>query len=212
MNRSYVIAGVLVVAVLALAGMVWTNFLGLRDLLESESATQERLMSELSEIASRGGHVATFSEANVKSWQVPGGHQLERFSLNDKGAVFARLTSGTQMDPQSFDWPNQGMTWLLTKDFNNKTNGRKIEIGVVARQGTGKAADSIYLMYATQQSGNSGWKKIPLGTRFELKKIEFQVPSVPGGFTNPPILVLNADPAGKGKSVEILGAYVQAVE
>ena len=40
-------------------------------------------------------------------------------------------------------------------------------------------------------------------------RIPFSVPNVDGGFVNPSILVLQADPTANGKAVEILGVYVQ---
>lgn len=166
-------------------------------------------MSDLKEIASRGGQVATFSGSGAQSWRLAEGHRLERFSLNDQGAVFARLSSTVHLDPKSFDWPNLGLSWLLTKEFNNSTAGQRIEIGLVARHAQTNPSDTVYLMYATQQAGNTGWKPIQLSSQFELHRIPFSVPNVDGGFVNPSILVLQADPTANGKAVEILGVYVQ---
>lgn len=209
MRTSQLILGAVILALVAGGLLIWTNPAALQSLLPFLKPNEEQLMSDLAGIASRGGHVATFSQQGAQSWRLAQGHRLERFSLNDRGAVFARLSSSTHIDPNSFDWPNLGLSWVLTREFNNQSNGKRIEIGVVARRAQANSSDSVYLMYATQQAGNTGWKPIPLSTQFELHRVPFDVPNVEGGFANPPILVLHADPTAKGKSVEILGVYVQ---
>jgi hypothetical protein len=207
-RTNTLITGAVALAIVAAILMVWTNLFGIQQLLGMRPSEKE-LMAEMTEIAASGGQVSTFSKGLINTWKVAEGHKLERFGLNDEGAVFARLTSSVVLDGKSFDWPNLGLSWLMTQEFNNSVAGRRIEIGIVARRSQQNSSEQLFLMYATQQAGNTGWKPVPLSNQFELQKIYFDVPSPEGGFQNPPIMILHSDPDGKGRSVEMLGAYVR---
>ncbi len=209
MSRSGLyLAGAIALAAVAGGVLFFTNFLGIQQLM-GVPPTAEQLMAEMGETAAAGGQVATFAESNIKTWSIAEGHTLERFSLNGSDAVYARLTSATALDPKSFAWQALGLSHLFTREFNNSTAGRDIEIAVIARRAPSNSSDTLFVMYATQQAGNTGWKPIALSNDFELHKVTFKVPQPEGGFQNPSILVLQADPAGKGRAVELLGVYVR---
>jgi hypothetical protein len=209
MSRSGLyIVGAVALALTAAGVLFFSNFQGIQQLVGFPPTT-EQLMAQISDASATGGQAVTFSDSNTKAWSLAEGHRLERFSLNGGDVAFARLTSLTRLDSQSFAWPTLGLSWLLTREFNNATRGREIEIGVIARRASVNSSDQLFVMYATQQAGNTGWKPIRLSNDFELHKVTFKVPQPDGGFQNPSILVLHADAAGKGRSVELLGAFVR---
>jgi len=202
------IAGAVVLALVAAGVLFGTDFF--QKNLFGPSETE--LLAEVQGASKVGGYAATFAEPSAAAWRLAEGHRLERFSLNDQGAVFARLSSSKPLDAKSFDWPSLGLTWKLTQEFNNQTNGLPIEIGIVARQAATNGSNTLFVMYATEQAGNSGWKPIQLSSSFELKTIRWTVPRIePGGYKNPPIVVLHSDATGSGKAIEILGVYVKPV-
>jgi hypothetical protein len=204
--RSILVVVAFVLALLA-AGVLFTTD-SIRQSLFGPSA--EDLLANMNEVAISGGYAATFADSGATSWQLAAGHKLERFSLDGKGAVFARLTSSVPLDTNSLDWPQLGLTWKATREFNNRMNGKRVEIGIVARRAATNAADSVMVLYATQQMGNSTWRRLYLSESFELRTFTFDMPKIePGGYVNPPIVVIHSDPLGSGKSVEILGVYLK---
>jgi hypothetical protein len=166
----------------------------------------------MTEQAMQGGYAATFSGSSVKAWQIAAGHALERFSINNGDAVFARLTSSAPVAKEGWEWEKQGLSWLIPNEFNNRTNGHKVEVGIIARQSASSTTESVSVLYATRGYGNSGWKKLPLSSDFELKTFVFDFTAVTATEFNQPILVITADPEGAGKAVEILGVYVKPVQ
>jgi len=166
-------------------------------------------MAQLTGAVSNGGYALTFAQANAKSWQIAPNHKLERFSLDGSDTAFVRLTSSVPLNPETVDWPTQGLSTLLTPAFSNQMNGKRIEVGIVARAAKNSPAQNMYAIYATQQLGNSGWREIPLGSDFALHTFTYDVPKAePGGYTNPPIIVMRAS---NGTSIELLGVYVKEV-
>jgi hypothetical protein len=120
-----------------------------------------------------------------------------------------RLTSTTPLDASSVDWHSTAATFTLPLEFAQRTSGKKIEIGVIARSPGANAAPSLYAVYATQQAGNSGWKALALTGEFQLIKFSYDVPGIEGGYQNSPIIAFHSDPQGAGHAVEILGAFVR---
>jgi hypothetical protein len=170
-------------------------------------------VKDLKEAAAGGGYAVTFAQADASKWQIGEGHRLERFTAADGTTAFARLTSSKGVEPTSFEWPNQGLSSRFPVAFNNRTNGGKLQIGVIARAPGTNASKAVSVVYATWQAGNSGWKDIPVGPNFELTTFTFDVPKLaPGAYTNQPIIVINADRSGNGASVEILGIYVKQIQ
>ncbi len=199
-----------VLALVAAGVLATTNFFGVD--LPFFRPSEQQLVTRMTEAAAGGGYAVTFVEADAKKWHVGPGHQLEKFTLGQGDATFARLTSSTPLDESTWEWSTQGLSITFPVEFNNLTNGRTIEIGVVARLAQARPTDAISVAYATQQAGNSGWKKIPLGSEFELRKFTFDVPAIgPGTYTKEPILVIHADASGRGRGAEILGVYVKRV-
>lgn len=191
------------IALLALAGVI---------VIPATTSEKELAMAKLNDAAVTGGYSVSMAQFDALKWQIGGGHRLERFGLNESGGVFGRLSSGKPLDAATWDWASQGLSAQFPVEFNNRTNGQKIEIGVIARTSQSNPSATLSVVYATQQAGNSGWKDLVLDTDFSLKTIVFQVPRVqPGAYTKQPIVVLNADRSGSGKSVEILGVFVKPV-
>ena len=210
MNRSGVLVVGAIAFALAAAGILMqTNFLDLREsFFPSRLPSPEaNLVVRMNDVASAGGYAITFANRDAEQWQVAAGHRLEKFSIDGGAIVFARLTSMTPLVADSFEWPTQGLSVSLPPDFGNRSNGRSIEIGVVARAASGHPNATLSAVYATRQAGNSGWKKVPVGSQFELKTIKYDVPKLEGGYTNPPVFVLNADASGSGGSIELIGIY-----
>lgn len=158
-----------------------------------------------------GGFAVTFGQGDAAKWRLAPGHRLERFSLDGGDTVFARLSSLVPLDKNSFEWPTQGLSVELPVELNSRANGKSIEVGVVARAPSGRANASLMAVYATRQAGNSGWQTLPVGGQFEMKTFRYKVPEIPSGYTNPPVLALNADPTGAGGGIELLGIYVKVV-
>lgn len=210
MSRSGGLAvGAGVLALAAAGVLVGTKFLGI-DLLSMRPSERELVMQMSEAAALGGGYAMLFSGPDAEKWKVAPGHQLEKFSVESGDAAFARLTSSAPLDPKSWEWASQGLSTTLPVEFNNQTNGQVVEIGVVARATAMKPTDAISVAYATQQAGNSGWKKIAVSGNFELHKFVFKVPAIePGAYKTNPILVIHADASGAGRAAEILGVYVK---
>ena len=217
MSRSGILIGaVLLLAVAAGALLFGTDLLKIAGLSPTPSTTsvaagsaESKLMAQLAGAASSGGYALTFAQANAKSWHIAPDHKLERFSLDGSDTAFVRLTSSVPLNPETVDWPTQGLSTLLTTEFSNRMNGKRIEVGIVARAARNSPAQNMYAIYATQQAGNSGWREIALSSEFALHTFTYDVPQVePDGYTNPPIIVMRAS---NGKSIELLGVYVKEV-
>ena len=148
----------------------------------------------------------------IHEWQVGEGHRLEKFTIDGGTTAFARLTSTVPLNAETWEWSTQGLSTQFPVAFNNKTNGGKLQIGVIARAPATNGSKKISVAYATQQAGNSGWRDIAIGPNFEMNTFTFDVPKRdPGSYTAQPILVINADRSGGGASAEILGIYVKQI-
>lgn len=219
--------GLLVVlAILLIAGaagvLVYTNFLGATKLdgtpaNPSQTATSQapasaqQLVEYMKEQASKGAYSATFSEKDMIKWVLAPGHRLERFTLQSADAAFARLTSTTPLDLTSPNWLTLGLSLPIPLPYAELYNGKTLEIGIVARTAQANGSPAFAAVYATQQSGNSGWQKIPVGADFSLIQLKYEVPKLEAGYTNPPIIVLHSDPSAQGGAVEIMGIYVKVL-
>lgn len=215
MSRSGILIGAAVLlAVVAGAMLFGSDLLNKSGLsptttMVAAKSTESKLMAQLTSAASNGGYALTFGQANAKSWQLAPHHKLERFSLDGSDTAFVRLTSSVPLNPETVDWPTQGLSALLTAAFSNQMNGKRIQVGLVARAAKGGSLHNMYVIYATQQVGNSGWREIPLGSEFALHTFTYDIPQVePNGYRNPPIIVMHAS---NGRSVELLGVYVKEV-
>lgn len=211
MSRTgYLIVSALIFALAAAGVLVWTNTVQLPISMSPQSA-EKKLVDQMNEaVAGGGGYAVAFGQADVTKWQLGAGHRLERFSVEGGDAVFARLTSGAPLNKETWEWATQGLSTELPVQFNNQTNGKKIEIGIVARMSSANPSKTISVAYATQQAGNSGWQEIALSGDFALKTFTFDVPPLePGSYTAKPILVIHADSSGGGAAAEILGVYVK---
>jgi len=206
MSMAYRITVAIVLALVAAATLFGTDFFRKNPFGPS---LETQLMARINEAASQGGLVATFGEPYTKGWQLPKGHRLERFSLNDGEAVFSRLTSSVPRTNDLPTWPDRGLSFSFPIDFATRTKGQWLEIGIVARRSPQNSSETLNVVYSTQQAGNSGWQNLALGENFELKTFPYQVPDVPEGYSHQPIIVLHSDTEGRGRSVEILGVYVK---
>ena len=110
------------------------------------------------------------------------------------------------MDPEN---RLSGLQLKLPLTWAQKVNGKKIEIGIVARQPQQNAASDVSLLYATLQAGNSGWHTLRLGSDFAALKFTFDVPAVEAGYTSQPMIVIRSDVVGGDRAVEIVGIYVK---
>lgn len=162
--------------------------------------------SLMNQAATGGGFAVTFSNQDVSNWALTSGHRLERFSIEGQGTVFARLSSTAALNPANL---LDGLYVELPEQFTARSNGKAIQVGIVARTARANPAQSFSVIYLTRQAGNSGWQTFSLGAEFQLLTFDFTVPSVPEGYSTKPILSIYGDPAGDGKGVELLGAYVK---
>lgn len=214
----------LILALVAAGVLVWANVLDLSSLRGSAPSSssptgsppagstdsgEQALMALVKEASGTGGFAATFAERDVDKWKVSDGHQLERFWLKQPDLVMARFSSKL---PRRDDILLQGLSVELPLEFAQRANGRRIEVGILARTPRTNGNGGVSLVYATQQMGNSGWKPLPLTTEFALHSFRFDVPAVAEGYTATPIVVAHADPSGNGRAVELLGLYVKIVQ
>jgi hypothetical protein len=163
----------------------------------------------MTEVTALGGFAVTFAESDASRWQVAAGQKLERFSLGDGQYTFARLTNSGPLNNETPKWSDRGLSFTLPLEFSNRSKGRRVEVGVVARSAQANSAGAFSIVYATQQAGNSGWQVLELSPSFELKTFIYQVPSIDGDYQYPPVVVLHSDADGKGRSTELLGIYVK---
>ncbi len=161
----------------------------------------------MSEVKSVGGVALTFANTDAANWRVGDANRLERFKINGSDVAFSRITTGQPLDVESTNWASQGVSATFSVDFNNFTNGKKVEVGILAKAAASNPVKKMYAIYATQQAGNSGWREIVLGDEFAVHTFQFDVPVVTEpGYTNPPILVVRAS---NGQAIELLGVYVK---
>lgn len=210
------VVAALILGLVAAAVLVWSNNTNLPGFRSEPSTTEvagsspeAQLVALMTEVATAGGVAATFTDNDLPKWKLAQGHKLERYSLGGANATMARLTSAAPFDPTSVDWYSTAATFTLPLEFAQRTNGKKIEVGIVARSPSTNASPVLSAVYATQQAGNSGWKPLALSGEFKLIKFEYDVPAVEGGYQNAPILAFHSDAQGAGRSVEILGAYAR---
>lgn len=221
MNRAgLLIIGAVIVAVAALGAIFWTDLLGGKPgsapqapstPTVSSGSPEAQLAALMNQIQSTGGHSATFTDEQIRQWSIADGHKLERLAL-DRGVVMARLSSSVSREKQFVGWGELGLSWMLPIEFANAANGKEIEIGVVARSAQNNPSPVLSAIYATQQAGNSDWRELSLTPAFSLLKFTYQVPSIAEGYRMAPVLVLQADAEGRGRSVEVLGAYVKIIQ
>jgi hypothetical protein len=223
MRTGTLIIGALIFALAAAGVLVWTNVLKLPGQPEAPATVpsapspvasaplprEAQLVTAMNEAAAGGGIAISFKGEDVGKWKLANGHRLERFSLDAAGPVFARLSSSMPLEWTSNQWPTQGLSVLLPRQFAEASNGRTVEIGVIARTAPVNGSPRITALYATQQAGNSQWQSIVLKPQFEMYKFTYTVPSLEGGYAAEPILVFHSDPSGAGHAVEMIGAYVK---
>jgi hypothetical protein len=211
MSRSgivLIISAVSFVALSAILIITKTIDVGLFD----SRFAEENLGELMSDIRGKGGVGVTFSGADMPNWALGPGHQLDRFSISNSNVVFARLKSSQRLDVASVDWGTSSASFTLSAEFAQRSNGKVIEVGIIARTAQANGAPALAVAYATQQAGNSGWRSLELDPDFRLMKIKYQVPEVPGGYSNLPVIAFHSDPSGSGRAVEILGAYAKLYE
>lgn len=207
MGRVGLIAGAVALGLVAAGAFFWSDIARLAGLV-----SEEQLVTDLKEAAEGGGYAVTFAQADSAKWQVGDGHRLEKFTIENGTTAFARLTSAVPLNAETWEWSTQGLSTSFPVEFNNKTNGGKLQIAVIARAPATNASKALSVVYATQQAGNSGWRDIKLGPHFEMTTFTFDVPKRdPGTYTAQPILVINADRSGAGAAAEILGIYVKQI-
>lgn len=221
MSRAgFLIVVALVLALIAAGVLVWTNQLSQdanhapRDasspptLTPDASSGEAEYMALTNDAAAGTGFVATFAE-NSARWQVSDGHRLERIWLKEPDIVMARLASSLE---RRDDMLLQGLSVELPVEFAQQVNGKKIEVGILARMPQTNGAGEVSLVYATRQAGNSGWKQLKLSPQFALHSFVYEVPKVDEGYTVQPAVVIHADTSGKGRAVEILGIFVKQAQ
>jgi hypothetical protein len=207
MGRVGLIAGAVALSLVAAGAVFWSD---IARVVTGELSAEGKLVAQVVNAGGGGGFSITFAESDAKKWSVAAGHRLERFSLDSGDAAVARFVSSAPLDEASLEWPSQGLSVQLPVEFSNRSNGKPIEIGIVARA-SGRPKAPLTVVYATRQAGNSGWQQLEVGGQFELKTLSYKVPKIDGGYTNPPVLVINADPSGNGGAIELLGVYVKIV-
>jgi hypothetical protein len=227
MQRTGLLIVVALVIVAAIAGLLtYTNFLPSNPSTSTSSDTgaqsagasapapspEAQLVAQMQAAATGNGFAATFLEADVSKWRIADGFKIERFSLGADGPAFGRLSSSTPLDEKSVNWPTLGLSALLPVEFAQAANGQRIQVGIIARASQSSASQSISVLYATQQAGNTGWRKFELQPNFQLFKFVYDIPEVEGGYDATPIVVINSDATGSGQSSEILGVYVKIVK
>ncbi len=216
MRSTYLIAGAIVLALVAAGVLFGTDFFRKNPLGHAPSveATSDdaQMVARMSEIAAGAGFVATFSQKDGNKWLLAQGHRLERFSLDGADVVFARLTSQSPLVRAPTQWESQGLSITLPVEFAQRSNGHRIQVGIVARSAPANGSSELNILYATQQAGNGGWNAIKVSQRFQLQTFDWFVPRVEEGYHSNPIVVVHADAAGEGRAVEILGIYVKIVQ
>jgi hypothetical protein len=223
MPRTGLLIGLAAILIAAAVGvLVWTNFLRgpvpavsnqQTGQLTAPAAPKEQpnWMHIMNDVAANGGMALTFDDSSIKRWGIAPQHKLERFSIDGSGAVLARLTSSVPLVGETVPWNEKGLSFPLPLGMAVKTNGKKIEVGIIARQSPSNGSNHLNIVYATQQAGNSGWQKFKLTGEFALYKMQYDVPAVADGYSTTPIVVVHADDTGSGRAVEIIGLYIKVL-
>jgi len=224
MRAGTLIVGALIFALAAAAVLIWTNQISLPGQPPAPTSApatpskpappsqEAQLVTAMNDVAAGGGFAATFQEQDLLKWQIADGNRLERFSLPTSDAAFARLTSSAVLDKASVSWPSLGLSAKLPVQFAQAANGKRIQVGLVARSAQTNGSPQVSIVFATQQAGNTGWRTFELGQQFQLFKFVYDIPPVEGGYTATPIIVVHSDEAGSGKAIELLGVYVKVVQ
>ena len=167
----------------------------------------DTLSADVRKVIGPEGALVTFADNDFQRWRLPQHHRMERFVLAGGDQKYVRLTSLDKLNNKLAKWGDRGLSFVLPLEFNKKTSGRQVEIGVIARKSKSNPSANLSLAYATQQAGNSGWKKFVLTDAFKLYKFTYTVPAPGTGYKFPPILVVHSDPSGKGHAIELMAAY-----
>jgi hypothetical protein len=221
MNQKGVLIVAVIVLGLAAAGalFVWmlpsgdevatasdTEAVSLRTSGPTISSEYSIAMNTMKQSAGDAGFAATFA-SGTEQWVLSEGHKLEKFSLG-KDAAFARLTSSVPIETSKVV---DGLYVELPLDFAVNANGRKVQVGIVARAAQSNPASRFSALYATQQAGNSGWKSIAAGEAFELHTFEFLVPKQTDGYSAKPVISIRADDEGREVGLELIGVYAKVL-
>lgn len=203
--------GALALALAAGGILVWSgnNVPGL-DFL-SPPTPEQRLISDMDNVVSAGGFAVSFADSDAGRWRVAEGHKFERLSVDSARAVIGRLSSEVPLNVTPPSWESQGLSIELPVSFAQQANGRRVEVGIIARAAQSNTSGVLSAVFATRQTGNSGWRNFKLGPAFETHQILFDMPAVDTGYTSKPIVVVHADTKGKGRSVELIGVFVRLV-
>lgn len=215
MRSGSFVLGAIVLGLIAVAVLVWADLIDISrftkpqgSAVPSSTIAEEDWVSRMKQEATSEGVVATFSDGDITSWTITDGHRIERFRLTGPSQAFARLASGHPLNAED---RLSGLQLKLPAAWAAKVNGKKIEVGVVARQPQTNAASDISILYATLQTGNSGWHTFKLTPSFGVSKFVFDVPQLDGGYTAQPLVILRGDALGGDRSVELLGVYLKPV-
>ncbi len=209
MSRTgYLIVGALIFALAAAAVLLWSDIAAE---YFGPPTLESRLTKQMSDVASAGGFAASFAENDAKRWRLSDGHRFERLSVGSSTAVVGRLASSVALEVSPPSWESQGLSIELPATFAQQSNGKRVEIGVIARAPRSNASPALNAVFATRQAGNSGWRQFELGGEFQVQTIVFDMPEVPGGYTAQPIIVLHSDAEGQGRAVEILGVFARQI-
>jgi hypothetical protein len=177
----------------------------------SPPTPEQRLVSDMDNVVSAGGFAASFADNDAGRWRVAEGHRFERLSVDSARAVIGRLSSEVPLNVKPPSWESQGLSIELPASFAQQANGRRLEIGIIARAAQSNTSGVLSAVFATRQAGNSGWRNFKLGPNFQTHQILFDMPALDTGYTAKPIVVVHADAAGKGRSVELIGVFVRLV-
>lgn len=212
MRTSTLVVGALIFALAAAGVLVWTNAVDLSgtginlDKPAREQSNETNWALTMTQLATPDGMAFSFANNDLAAWSVTEAHRIERFSFGGTSQTLARLSSTLPLDPEN---RLSGLQLKLPIAWAERANGKKIEIGIVARQPQTNAAQDVSVLYATLQAGNSGWHTLKLTTDFEVHKFTFDVPAVETGYTAQPVIIVRSDTAGGDKAVELVGLYVK---
>ncbi len=209
MSKTALMVAAALLLLAACAVFVGANYLGLN--LFGPQTPESRLVEQMETIASEGAFAATFSDTDARRWQIADGHRFERLGIDSSKAAIGRLSSSVPVDATPPSWESQGLSIEIPASFAQQANGKRLEIGIIARSGSSNPSNVMSVVYATRQAGNSGWRNFKLTTELGIQKILFDMPYVETGYTNKPILVVHSDAQGKGRAIELLGVYVKLV-
>jgi hypothetical protein len=212
MSRTGLLFGlVALVAALAIAFFAYTNFFAgeaTGPLVGPTPATERDWATTMDELATKQGIVVSFSDRDLPSWKLTDGHKLERFRISGTEQVLARLSSSIPLDQND---RLSGLRVQLPLEWVQTINGKTVEIGIVAKSSSSNGAADMSALYATLQTGNSGWQTLQLPGEFRALKFQFSIPEVPAGYTQEPVIVLRSDARGQDRGVELIGIYVRPV-